>query len=51
MLRFSALHVCALTAAFGGSTPALADVVWSADTGRSGVTLSVSHLLIAKSPA
>jgi polyisoprenoid-binding protein YceI len=48
MLRFSTLGVCALTAAFGCPAPALADVVWSADTARSGVTMSVSHLLVAK---
>ena len=49
MLRFSTLGICALTAAFGGSSlPALADVVWTADGTRSLVTLSVSHLLIAK---
>jgi len=49
MLRFSTLGICALTAAFGGSAlPALADVVWSADGAHSGVSLSVSHLLIAR---
>jgi len=49
MIRFSALRICALTAAFGGSSlPAFADVVWSADASRSNVTLTVSHLLIAK---
>jgi polyisoprenoid-binding protein YceI len=49
MLRFSTLRVCALTAAFGGSTlPALADAVWSADAAHSSVALSVSHLLVAK---
>ena len=49
MLRFSALRICALTAAFGGSTlPAFADVVWAGDGARSNVTLSVAHLLIAK---
>ena len=49
MLRFSALGICALTAAFGGSSlPAFADVVWSGDGSRSSVTLSVSHLLLSK---
>lgn len=49
MLRFSALQVCALSAAFGGSAePAHADAVWNADSGRSGITLRVSRLLGAK---
>ncbi|MDB5072541.1 MAG: hypothetical protein JWM87_3652 [Candidatus Eremiobacteraeota bacterium] len=48
MLRFSALGVFALTAAFGCPAPAVADVVWSADTARSGVTMSVSQLLVSK---
>ncbi|MDB5027292.1 MAG: YceI-like family protein [Candidatus Eremiobacteraeota bacterium] len=49
MLRFSALQVCAPAAAFGGSfRPAFADVVWSGDGTRSSVTLTVSHLLLAK---
>lgn len=48
MLRFSALQICALTAAFGGSPPSFADVVWSTDTAHSGVTMSVSNLLVAK---
>jgi polyisoprenoid-binding protein YceI len=49
MLRFSALQVCALTAAFGGAAPpALADVSWSLDAAHSTVSLSVSHLLISR---
>ena len=49
MMRFSTLGVCAPAATFGGQAlPALADVVWSADRTRSSVTLSVSHLLVAK---
>jgi polyisoprenoid-binding protein YceI len=48
MLLFSALQICALAAAFGGSPPAIGDVAWSADTARSGVTMSVSNLLVAK---
>ncbi len=43
------LRICALTAALTGSAqPAFADVAWSADGARSNVTLSVSHLLVAK---
>ena len=49
MLQLRTLGIFAATAAFGGTTlPALADAVWSADTSRSAVTLSVPHLLVSR---
>ena len=49
MLQLRTLGICAATAAYGATgLPALADTVWSADTSRSAVSLSVSHLLVSK---
>lgn len=49
MLTISALRLCTLAAAFTGSAvPSFADIMWHADPSRSNVTLSVSHLLIAR---
>jgi len=49
MMTIGTLQLCALTAAFTGSAvPSFADVIWTADDTHSNVTLSVSHLLVAK---
>lgn len=49
MLRLGMARVCALVAALAAPARAAnADVVWSADPGRSEVTLSVSRLLFAR---
>jgi polyisoprenoid-binding protein YceI len=49
-MRIGTLGLCALTIAFGGSTPAAAsaDVVWSSDAALSKVTLTVPYLFLSK---